>query len=155
MGLKKAGISKSLHISTWREVKWENTDPLGREVIQHSTVYQAVYLAMSKRKELIRKQWWTAHSKKDFRRDHFPSILARQNTFPIAPYKPAVWHPLSYFILSATNRDTPTAAVYEILVLCVENQGNTTGRDRRGHTWFFLPRLTWTESNIPHAPSSH
>lgn len=40
MGLKKVGMFKSLQISTWREAKWENTDPLGREVIWHSSVYQ-------------------------------------------------------------------------------------------------------------------
>lgn len=41
MGLNKVGISKSLQISTRREAKWENTGPLGREVILHSSVYQA------------------------------------------------------------------------------------------------------------------
>lgn len=89
MGLKKVGTSKSLQISTWRKAKWENTDALGREVIRHSSVYQAG--PCCEQEEGINKTAvMDSSQQKGLRRDHFPSILARQNTFSIAPYKPAV-----------------------------------------------------------------
>lgn len=89
MGLKKLGIFKSLHISTWREVKWEDADPLGRGVIQYSSVYQAGP-CYEQEEGIDKRAVMESSQQKDFRRDHFPSILARQNTFTIAPYKPVV-----------------------------------------------------------------
>lgn len=105
---------------------------------------------MSKSKELIRKQFTANRTSEDIislpfwlGKTPFPLHLTNQQ----------------FDILRATskisNREAPTAASYEMLVLRARNQGRKTGGDRRGHACSFLPRLTRTESNTPDVPNPH